>query len=59
MVFVVTMAVQKVIGLARSIFRGDLDAIVSILAGLVILAAAWRMMVRKPCENGDGNNKRR
>lgn len=57
MVFVVTMAVQKVIGLARSVIHGDLDAIVSILAGLVILAAAWRMMVRKPCENG--NNKRR
>ena len=57
MVFVVTMAARKVIGLARSVIHGDLDAIVSILAGLVILAAAWRMMVRKPCENG--NNKRR
>lgn len=59
MVFVVTMAFQKVIGLIRSIFHGDLDAIVSILAGLVILAAVWRLMVRKPCENDDGNNKRR
>lgn len=55
MVFVVTMAAQKMIGLLRSIFQGDLDAIVSILAGLVILAVAWRMMWRKPCEE---NNRR-
>jgi hypothetical protein len=58
MVFLVTMVARKVVGLLRSVFHGDLDAIVSILAGLVILAVAWRMMFRKPCSE-ENNNPRR
>jgi len=58
MVFVVTMAAQKAVGLARSVFRGDLDAIVSILAGLVILAVVWRMTWRKPCPVEENNRRR-
>jgi hypothetical protein len=59
MVFIVTMVARKVVGLARSVFHGDLDAIVSILAGLVILAVVWRLMVRKPCPEVEEENNRR